>query len=281
MTMPKGWRPVASLADLRDVPAEVMAEGRIVHFVWVGSDAPKNVEARLEDWSRLNPTAEVLLWGERALRELLSGATVPEWRSLIEQAQNPAAVSDVARFALLSEFGGMYMDADMEPVRPVSNLFEYKSGFVGRESRWLLNAGAIGLPRGSVYAHAALSAMAVVADGGTLTNYMSGPPLVTELSKAWAGRPGAPHVLDSWAFYPVNPFRFPARGSVSVPPYAVHLYAHSWSTGGEMSRARRLVRLSQPLTPKDIAVGARRQTQLALREIIRSGLPELSQPSNA
>src|SRR6185312_12861206 len=97
---------------------------------------------------------------------------------------------------------------------------------------------------GWFFARAALRVMAHILElGGELSNFAVGPPLVTELARAsrMLAAPG-PEILGTWTFFPVNPFRFPKRLVPSRPPYAIHLYDHSWSSGHELSAVRRIVR---------------------------------------
>lgn len=253
------------------------AQGKMapyIHFVWVGSPPPPEVVQRIDTWAEVCPDFEVVLWHETALLSLLDRGTTLEsdvGRRLWESSLNPAAASDVARFVILHEFGGIYLDTDMDANRSLTALLDLDNGFVVRESRWLLVASALGLPRGSSFARNALELMeGERAEHGHLDNYMSGPPLITELVRAYRRTPSdAPAVLDPWTFFPDNPFRFPRKTRSREQPYGIHLFAHTWSTGGELSIARRLVRLTQPLTPKDIAVGNRRATQLRLRRRAR------------
>lgn len=247
----------------------------VLHFIWVGKDPPTTVRTRIRGWAELHPGYMVCLWGEEALAELGETATTPFLEELLKAAPNAAALSDVGRFAILDRFGGIYLDSDMEACRPISPLFAYPSGFVVRESKWLLTASAIGLPRGSVFGRVALSSMkAALVERGAIDNFTTGPPLITELSRAMRvlGLDG-PASLPEWTFFPDNPFRFPRGSRSQFPPYGIHLFDHSWGEGDELRARRRVVRaILQLLLPRDSAVGNRRGAQLALRRITMIGL---------
>lgn len=271
------WQLIASLDDLPAFQEATDSTGdlpHLVHFIWLGSPPSNRLCERINSWASLNPTTRVLLWRDAAVEELLRDLSICDGSRLLRAAQNPAAASDVARFAILRTYGGIYLDTDMEACRPIGELFDNPEGFVVRESRWSLVASALGLPAGSLYARIALEMMEQqVMAHATLTNHMSGPPLITELRRAFQslGITG-PVVLEPWTFFPDNPFRFPRRARSSFPPYGIHLFMNSWSSGGEFSLIRRLGRLSQPITPRDMVVGPRRQTQLELRKAIYSHL---------
>lgn len=241
-----------------------------IHFVWVGASLPEDAVLRMNDWASLNPSFKVFLWSGAPLGELVESDRTGELAALLDAASNPAAKSDVGRFAILCRFGGIYLDADMEACRPVGSLLRFRFGFVARESRWLIAASAIGLPKESAFGHAAIRVMLKAVSGdGVLDNFASGPPLITELCRA-ARLLGVdrPQVLSESAFFPDNPFRFPRGVRSRVPPFGYHLFDHSWSGGGELRLARRMVRAAlQPILPKDVAIGKRRRIQRELRRL--------------
>lgn len=242
----------------------------ILHFVWVGGRAPASVEARIRTWADLNPGCVIVLWDDHAIVGLAEAEASADLAELLEAAPNAAALSDVGRFAILNRFGGIYLDSDMEACRPIAPLLSYPNGFVVRESRSLLTASAVGLPRRSLFGQVALRSMSeVLRERESIDNFATGPPLVTELSRA-ARALGAdgPATLPEWTFFPDNPFRFPRESRTAFPPYGIHLFDHSWAEGGELRVRRRFGRaILQLLLPRDTAVGQRRQVQLLLRRI--------------
>jgi hypothetical protein len=246
-----------------------------INFVWVGGRAPQSVLRRATSWATLNPELEVLLWDDGSMAELAAADETGSLARLCAAATNPAAFSDVARFAILQRFGGLYLDTDIDACRSVTPLLEHEHGFVVRESRSLVVAGALGLPAGSPFARVALRVMELMtAESGELGNFACGPPLVTELCRSYRalGLVG-PAVLPEWTFFPENPFRVPRHIRSAHPPYGIHLYEHSWGSGSELRPARRVARaLAQTLLPRDAAVGRRMRTQRALRKLARREL---------
>lgn len=241
-----------------------------ISFVWVGGRPPQSVLRRVTSWATLNPELDVLLWDDDSLAGLAAGDETGSLEKLCAAASNPAALSDVARFAILQRLGGLYLDTDIDAGRPVTRLLEHEHGFVVRESRALIVASALGLPARSSFARVALRVMELMtAEHGELGNFAAGPPLITELCRSYRalGLTG-PAVLPEWTFFPENPFRVPRRVRSASPPYGVHLYEHSWGSGSELRLARRVARgLTQTLLPRDAAVGSRRRTQRALRKL--------------
>ncbi len=253
----------------------------LLHFVWVGSPPTPKLRSRLSTWSSINPQTLVLLWDEEAVRELAKDDA--DVVALLDAVPNAAAFSDIARFLILVRHGGIYLDCDMEACRPITALLDDANGFVVRESRWSITASAIGLVAGSMYGQAALAVMKSELDRfGEIDNYVTGPPLVTELHRVLRllRVPDRPAVLPAWTFFPDNPFRFPRRDLSGMPAYGIHLYDHTWASGGELTVFRRLARVAQVMTPKDVAVGRKSRTQRALKEACASEVAQRLNKTN-
>ncbi len=278
MQQPANFHRISSCEEAEAVCLSVQgneSQGELpssIHFIWVGAEPATEIMRRLHGWAWLNPSFAVCLWGDRGLGTLADAHSehASNVRGLMDSAPNAAALSDVGRFAILDRLGGIYLDADMEACRPIAPLLGHQCGFVVRESRWLLVASALGLPRASAYGRVALGVMekARLQRGG-IDNFVTGPPLITELGRAvrLLGVDG-PEVLPEWTFFPDNPFRFPRRTRSALPPYGVHLFDHSWAEGTELRLSRRIARaFLQSASPRDVAVGKRRDVQLELRRL--------------
>lgn len=88
-----------------------------MHRIWLGPEPPPDEFASYgESWSRLNPGWDVRLWTEETIPEDLRR---PEAR---ERLRVPAERSDILRLELLWRHGGVYVDTDMECVRPIEPL---------------------------------------------------------------------------------------------------------------------------------------------------------------
>ena len=104
---------------------------RILHQVWVGPDQmPRDFLDYRESWRRHHPDWEMRLWTD----ESLPGDFVrPE---AYERLRNPAERSDIIRLEVLFRFGGVYVDTDVECLRPIDPLLEgvdFFAGYVGRK----------------------------------------------------------------------------------------------------------------------------------------------------
>lgn len=83
-------------------------------MVWVGPQRFPHT-AYLKAWRRLHPSWEVTLWTPETLTDL---ATQP----IVDQIPHIAGKVNLIRLELLARHGGVYVDADTEPLRPLDEL---------------------------------------------------------------------------------------------------------------------------------------------------------------
>lgn len=100
---------------------------KIIHRIWLGpAEMPAAYRAFGDAWKRLHPGWEVRTWTEPDLPELENAEIydlVPSWSSK----------SDVVRFELMTQVGGVYADCDVEPLKPLDPIVESFDAFVGWE----------------------------------------------------------------------------------------------------------------------------------------------------
>lgn len=100
---------------------------RHIHQLWLG---PKPLPAREREWvaqmARMNPTWKHTLHGNELLTRYAKDPYVQHLHR--EAAVNPkkwAFVADRLRVLLLRDEGGVYLDADCEPVQPLDSVFRH------------------------------------------------------------------------------------------------------------------------------------------------------------
>ncbi len=76
----------------------------IIHFIWLGSQAPAKVTAAFDSWRKHHPGWEVKIWTEQTLAGFLwSNQRVCQ---AFEQAVTWAEKADILRIEVLYKFGG-------------------------------------------------------------------------------------------------------------------------------------------------------------------------------
>ena len=90
---------------------------KIIHYVWVGPKKPSSlVKKCIASWKKYLPDYEIIEWNERNF-DINSNRYCRE----AYDAKKYAFVSDYIRIAVLYQYGGIYMDTDVEVVKPFSD----------------------------------------------------------------------------------------------------------------------------------------------------------------
>jgi mannosyltransferase OCH1-like enzyme len=110
---------------------------RILHYVWLGREPmhPLMVEWQAR-WASLHPNWTIKMWREvdgLPMHLLKSDDEIVECRCPDYLARCPtyAKRSDVWRYEILEQQGGVYLDTDFEPVKNIEPLLAGVSAFAG------------------------------------------------------------------------------------------------------------------------------------------------------
>jgi hypothetical protein len=121
----------------REVPA-------LLHLVWLGSTPPEWVLDSHARWAAAEPGLRVRLWDEDQLRAVGFG----RWLDVASlYGRSPRSTCDLVRLAIVSRYGGWYLDVDMEPRAPLPRipLIITDNGSITSRPSMLCN-GAFALP---------------------------------------------------------------------------------------------------------------------------------------
>lgn len=206
---------------------------RIFHRIWIGADSGDPIPSRFEAYwlllRTMHPGWDFHTW-----------TTVPlnlQCREAFDAATTHAGRSDVLRYEILAKRGGVYVDTDVEPLRPFDDLLKEDTPFVGWEDTNLLCPTVMGSPPGHPAIMALLDALPAwsAARPGAPPNQQTGPYFLTAQWKDRADVRRLPPV----AFYPVGWWEKHRLG-MPYPPeaYAVHHWAAQWlGPGGPPQKA--------------------------------------------
>lgn len=106
----------------------IVRNPKIIHYCWFGKkEKPKSVLKCIESWKRFFPDYDIWEWNESNynVRQL-------RYTSKAYDAGKYAFVSDYVRVWALFEYGGVYLDTDVEIIRPLYDLID-KGSFMGCE----------------------------------------------------------------------------------------------------------------------------------------------------
>ena len=112
---------------------------KIIHYCWFGGKQMPELALRcIESWKKYLPEYELRLWNE----ETFDLDMYPYAREAYDNRKF-AFVTDVVRLWALERFGGVYMDTDVEILRPLGDLMNLPA-FTGYEAS-MKNAPVTGL----------------------------------------------------------------------------------------------------------------------------------------
>ena len=103
---------------------------KIIHACWLGTKPlPEREKSYIEGWKKLNPDYEIILWTDQMFNKYLDDS--PFVKACLEQKKY-GFLSDYFRFTVLYEFGGIYIDTDIEMFKNLDPLLDCKMfmGFI-------------------------------------------------------------------------------------------------------------------------------------------------------
>jgi len=113
---------------------------KIIHYCWFGGNSFGEVEEKaMASWKKYLPEYEVMFWNE----DNFDIEAQSQYCQEAYQEKQWAFVSDVARLYALKEYGGVYLDTDMEIIKPLDQFLELPA-FFGFEIETTISTGIIG-----------------------------------------------------------------------------------------------------------------------------------------
>ena len=101
---------------------------KIIHYCWFGGNPlPELALKCINSWKQSMPDYEIKEWNETNFDVNIISYTKEAYL-----AKKYAFVSDYARYWILYTYGGVYLDTDVEMVKPIYDILE-KGAFMGHE----------------------------------------------------------------------------------------------------------------------------------------------------
>lgn len=225
---------------------------KVIHYVWLGTKAmhPLMVKWR-EKWTELHPGWTIKIWHELdglpkhilACRGELVECRNPDYLS---QCPTFAKRSDVWRYDILEQQGGVYLDTDFEPIKCIAPLLDGVEAFAGLvETRYNWTNER---PEGLIKIEVGCSIMGTTPHHPWLRELVEHTPErdpVEQLSLAFpyltevSARHPDVRLFEPSTFYPVTWDRYALGGRRSLhkeaipeSTYAVHRWSSAWFSNG-------------------------------------------------
>ena len=109
---------------------------KVIHYCWFGKGKlPALAEKCIKSWKKYCPDYQIICWNEENF-----DITQNRYAREAYEAGKWAFVSDYVRLKVLFEQGGIYLDTDVELLKPLDSLIE-KGGYMGFDDNGLLSTG--------------------------------------------------------------------------------------------------------------------------------------------
>lgn len=105
---------------------------KLIHLVWIGDDTAV-LRRSADAWARMNPTWTVRAWAGADLADIIEDA-----RRTAGKVYEPDLVrhfANVCRWHLLATDGGVWVDVDTKPLRPIGPLISDRP-FTAAAGQW-------------------------------------------------------------------------------------------------------------------------------------------------
>jgi mannosyltransferase OCH1-like enzyme len=202
---------------------------KLIHRAWFGPrEMPNEYVQYGERWKELNPEWRVIEWGydnrPPLINESLFVNCGTEWTPIAGAAKATSIIqvaqADLLGYELLYRYGGLYVNTDMEPLRPIPDEFTQMDVLLANEiDDWLIsNAWMMSAPQ-----HPLIRAVIDAIPGNIAVetrsiDWQTGPKLLTRIKQ------------EQYPDTPVLPARFcnPWTDTPWGQPHPDSLCAHHW-----------------------------------------------------
>lgn len=218
---------------------------KILHYCWFGNGVmPDLVLSCLASWRKYLPDYKIVVWNEENfdVNQYL-------FASEAYQEKKFAFVADVCRLHALKHMGGIYLDTDVEYLRPLEPYMLQEKAFTGFEDNLLLSSAIMGSEKDGKWINDLLlhyhNRSFYLEDGRLDVN--PNTEIITSFMKANKGLQinNALQKIDQYCtIYPSDFFSPKSWKTLKINTtentYCIHHFAGSWLHTNEMSYIGRL-----------------------------------------
>jgi mannosyltransferase OCH1-like enzyme len=126
---------------------------RIIHYCWLSGDAvPENLRKCTDSWKEKLPGYEFMLWDFKRFDKNNS-----PWVRRAFEEKKYAFAADVIRLFAVYHYGGIYLDMDIEVIKPFDGLLRNETMIAYEDNRTRrIEAGCFGAEKGHRFIKACL-----------------------------------------------------------------------------------------------------------------------------
>ena len=201
-----------------------------IHYCWFGNNAMSENEMKcMESWKKFCPDYEIIRWDEHNY-----DCKKTRYLKEVYDYGHYSAVSSYARFEILGEVGGIYLDTDVEIIKNIDELLRLPA-YMGFEVTDVVNTGHGfgGMKGNAVYKEIIeyYDSMSHYNEKGEF-HYTGCPVITSKISEKHGLIPdGTLQQIEDITIFP-NDYFDPVMQIPTDNTYSVHRYSSLWSLKG-------------------------------------------------
>ena len=218
---------------------------RLIHQIWLGKrEMPPIMLEWRQKWIDLHPGWTCLLWNDFNLSSTLYCIKIghfivpsPANQWAIEKAANVSQRTNIWRYHIINWLGGLYVDTDVEPLKPIDPLIENLEAFTSaRTNNPSVYECAL---MGATPQHSWLDDLVKnIHTQDPSVSFSLGVEYFTPITKVHAEVSLLPdkaflsNCPSQWLTSGGPPYVGTNRGTLTEDTYAIHHWSHRWFSGG-------------------------------------------------
>jgi len=149
---------------------------KIIHQIWLGSEPPQDIQQCISTVREKNPDYRYYLWDDNSIEDLVFLN-----KQLLQRTTNLGQKSDIIRYAVLKQFGGVYLDTDFIAVKSFDSLLhlDFFTGIAYDAYPTMFN-GLIGCTRDHKFLEQLNNIQEIQTGSGTAVIDSTGPGFMTK-----------------------------------------------------------------------------------------------------
>lgn len=207
-----------------------MAIPKIIHYCWLSNDPfPELIQKCVDSWKEKLPDYEIVCWNTENF-----DVNICRYTSEAFEAKKYAFVSDYVRLYALYNYGGIYLDSDIEVLKRFDDLLDEKA-FTGFENNHTVAAWFFASEKGNPLFKEFLehySDIPFVLEDGSYDLTPNTVPVTQTLKKHGLQLDGTEQNLDYIHLFPVEYFCPYTRATESLnitnQTYTIHYFNGAW-----------------------------------------------------
>lgn len=219
---------------------------KTIHYCWFGGNPlPKLAEKCIKSWKKYCPDYEIIRWDESNY----DIASAPLYVRQAYEAKKWAFVTDYVRLQVIYEHGGIYLDTDVELIKPLDRFLAHQAYFGFEDQNYIATGLGFGGKKGTPILFEMMedyTSISFVLDDGSY-DMTSCPVRNTNVFlRHGLIQNGQYQEIDGFALYPKDVF-CPKDNStkkiiVTDNTSCIHHYSGSW-VSAELKRSLRRRRI--------------------------------------